>query len=277
MFKYCLFLPGAKKLFELVTERALNIIKRQACQAPAEEDSFPRSLWQCRYKIWKQTGIMTFVSSWTRLQGSWFHSSVCVTCSWSIGNAITAVRLMQRYRLLRGQCNSEVGRYIKKHCPKFNLPVALHLFLLIFLPLINKRNRVPSSIKGPAGPLGRLDHCLEPWACTATFHWAKESSHKSTRALLETTDTLLSAYSMGGGSVPMASPNDLSAGGEPTPALVQHHGQRQGSAIRGTRQPRTHPAATQNTPRQGLGRQNGRLTHQLLLLVFFATVEGCCG
>lgn len=162
MFQYYLFLPGAKKLFELVTERALNIIKRQACQVPTEEDSFPRSLWQCRYKIWKQMGIMTFASSWTRLQGSWFHSSVCVTCSWSIGNAITAVRLMQRYRLLRGQCNSEVGRYIKKHPPKFNLPVASRLFLLIFLPLINKRNHVPSSIKGLVGTLRRLGHCLEP-------------------------------------------------------------------------------------------------------------------
>lgn len=100
-----------------------------------EEDSFPRSLWQCRYKIWKQMGIMTFASSWTRLQGSWFPSAICVSCSQSIGNAITADRLMQRHWLLRRQCNREIGRYIQKHRPKFNLPVASHLFLLIFFCL----------------------------------------------------------------------------------------------------------------------------------------------
>lgn len=141
---------------------------------------------------------MTFASSWTRLQGSWFHSSVCVTCSQSIGNVITAVRLMQRYWLLRGQCNSEVGRYIKKHVPKFNLPVASHLFLLIFLPLINKRNHVPSSSKDLAETLERLGHCPETWACTASFHWAKENIHKSTSALRKTTDSVLPpSYSLG--------------------------------------------------------------------------------
>ena len=143
-------------------------------------------------------GIMTFASSWTRLQGSWFHSSLCVTCSQSIGNAITAVRLMQRYWLLRGQCNSEVGRYIKKHGPKFNLPVASHLLLLIFLSLINKRNHVPTSTKDLAETLERLSRCPGTWNWTASFHWAKGNIHRSTRSLWKTIDSVLaSSYSLG--------------------------------------------------------------------------------
>lgn len=183
---------------------------------------------------------MTFASSWTRLQGSWFRSSVCVTCSQSIGNVITAVRLMQRYWLLRGQCNSEVGRYIKKHGPKFDLPVASHLFLLIFLPPINKRNRVLSSTKDLAGSLGRWGHCPGPWACAASFHWAKENTHKSTRPF----GRLWAPFCplpVPWESVPMVSPMTADQPGWAPP--VQHHGQRPPPAAPGQGRPSASPPA----------------------------------
>lgn len=208
---------------------------------------------------------MTFASSWTRLQGSWFPSSVCVTCSWSIGNAITAVRLMQRYRLLREQCNSEVSRYIKKHRPKLNLPVASHLFLLIILPLINKRNHVPSSIKGLEGTLGRLGHCLEPWACTASFHWGKGNSHKSTRVLWETTGIISSPYSVG----------EVSSDSEPRWHQRQCSDPRGAPAFSTTASaaPPARPAGPANTPSGGAGTGKCPLPHPLLLWVFFDVVE----